>query len=58
MITNPHTPHLIPTQLVISNVTNLLVELILKNRLIREGCLRVYKHIIKFILNPRGILGS
>ena len=34
------------------------VELTLENRLIRGGCLRAYKHMIKFTLNQCGTLGS
>ena len=41
----------------IPNVTNSWVELILENRLIRKGYLRVYKHMVKLTLNPCGALG-
>ena len=39
-------------------VTNSWVKLTLENQLARGGCTRAYKHMIKFILNPCGTLGS
>ena len=39
-------------------VTNSWVELILENWHTRRGCPRAYKHMINFILNPCGTLGS
>ena len=32
-------------------------ELTLENWLVRNGCLRAYKHMVKFTLNPYGTLG-
>ena len=40
------------------DVRNSRLELILKNQLAKGGCLRVYKHMVKFILNSCKILGS
>ena len=42
----------------IPNVTNSWVELTLENWLVRRGCPRAYKHMVKLILNPWGTLGS
>ena len=39
-------------------VRNPWVELTLEKELARGGCLRTYKHMVKFIFNPSGILGS
>ena len=40
------------------NVRNSWLELILKNRLAKGGCLRAYKYMVKLILNSCKILGS
>ena len=37
---------------------NQWVELTLENRLVRGGCLRAYKHMVKLTLNPCRTLGS
>ena len=39
-------------------VTNTWVELTIENRLVRGGCPKAYKHMVKLILNPCGTLGS
>ena len=40
------------------HVRNPWVELTLENQLVRGGCLRTYKHMVKLILNSCGTLGS
>ena len=40
------------------SVTNSWVELTIENRLVRVGCPRAYKHMVRLILNPCGTLGS
>ena len=40
------------------NVTNSWVELTIENQLAMAGCPRVYKHMVKLILNPCETLGS
>ena len=40
------------------NVTNSWVELTIENQLAMVGCPRVYKHMVKLILNPCETLGS
>ena len=40
------------------HVRNPWVELILENQLVKGGCLRVYKHMVKLIHNSCGTLGS